>query len=237
MSDDLHHLAAAYALDALEPDERARFEAHLAACADCTADVAEFHHTAGELAGAEAVEPPAGLREQVLARAADAPQEPAVPAADSPPSLAGRAARRTFPVLVAAVALLAVLAMGVVTRTALVDRDRASDLLAVLAAPDVELVPLDGAGPPGDVRVAWSPSAGASVLIGSDLPAPGDDRTYELWVLADDGPRSAGVFEPDDDGRLERRLALPADPVGGWGITIEPAGGSPQPTGDILYLG
>lgn len=233
MSDDLHHLAAAYALDALEPDERARFEAHLASCTDCAQDVADFHATAGDLAASASTEPPPALRERVLAEVATTSQDPADGA---PPTLAGRTARRTVPVLVAAVALLAVLAMGVVTRNALVERDRASDLLAVLAAPDVELVPLDGTGA-GTVRVAWSPTLAASVVVGSDLPEPGDERTYELWVLAEDGPRSAGSFAPDPDGTLERRLDLPADPVDGWGITIEPAGGSPQPTGEILYLG
>ncbi|WP_195210303.1 anti-sigma factor [Actinomarinicola tropica] len=236
MSDDLHHLAAAYALDALEPDERARFEAHLAGCPDCAADIDELRGTAGELAGATAVEPPPELRSRVLAAAATTPQEPRELARAG----GGRAtsgSRPLVPLAAAAVLLLVALAAGLVARDAVVDRDRATDLLAVLAAPDVELVTLESAGPPGAVRVAWSASTDGAVVIGSDLPDPGDDRVYELWSLGRDGPTSAGLLEPDTEGRLERRVALPVEPVDGWGITIEPAGGSPQPTGDILYAG
>jgi anti-sigma-K factor RskA len=228
---DLHHLAAAYALDALEPDERERFEAHLASCTDCAADVREFRATTDQLGAAAAVAPPAHLRGQILGRVAATPQ---LPAADDR-SIARR--RRVLPVAAAAVMIVVALAMGVVARGALTERDRAEELLAVLAAVDATVVQLEPAEVPGTVRVVWSSSQGAAVVVGADLPHPGDDQTYELWALAADGPRSAGLFIPDDGGRVERRVSLPADPEAGWGITIEPDGGSPQPTGAILYLG
>jgi anti-sigma-K factor RskA len=232
MTDDLHRLAAPYALDALDGDERARFEAHLRTCEDCAADVRDFQQTAGGLAAGVSVTPPAHLRASVLAAAASTPQEPR---ASEPRS--GSWSRRLLPAIAAVLALVA-LGAGVVARGAIVERDRAEELLAVLAAPDARESVLDASGPlPGSVRVVWSAERGAAVLVGVGLEAPDDDQTYELWVLASDGPRSAGIFRPDPDGRIERRLVLPADPADGWGVTIEPAGGSPQPTGDILFLG
>ena len=60
MTDDLHHLAAAYALDALDESQRAEFEAHYPTCEICSAEVAEFRDVAATLAAAEAVEPPPG---------------------------------------------------------------------------------------------------------------------------------------------------------------------------------
>lgn len=230
MTEDLHHLAAAYALDAVEPDEARRFEAHLATCERCAAEVREFRTTAAELAAASAVAPPPGLREQVLREAAATRQRsPLVPTA------APR--RRLAPLLAAAAVLLVVLGgAGLLVRDLAAERDEARELAVVLAAPDARFVPLEGSEGVR-LRVVWSPSARGAVVVGSGLEDPGPGRVYELWAIGDDGPRSAGLFEPGPDGRVERRLALPDEPSGGWGVTIEPDGGSPRPTGEILFLG
>lgn len=79
---NLHALTGAYALDALEPAERADFEAHLARCAECAEEVAGLRETAARLAGAARLAPPAALRERVLAQVALTPQ--VAPAAGVP---------------------------------------------------------------------------------------------------------------------------------------------------------
>ena len=56
---EVHNLTGAYALDALDDIERARFEQHLATCEDCRAEVAELRETAALLAETTAVTPPA----------------------------------------------------------------------------------------------------------------------------------------------------------------------------------
>ena len=66
MSPDLHHLSGAYAVDALDADERASFEQHLAECADCRAEVAELSATAHALSSTTEATPPASLRDSVL---------------------------------------------------------------------------------------------------------------------------------------------------------------------------
>ena len=66
MSPDLHHLSGAYAVDALDAQERASFEQHLAGCPDCRAEVAELTAAAHSLATLAETAPPAGLRDAVL---------------------------------------------------------------------------------------------------------------------------------------------------------------------------
>lgn len=112
--------AASYVLDALDAKESAAFEAHLAGCEICQAEVAEYREVAGMLAhGAEPRTPPSSLRERILREArqvrpiASAPQtteRPPPGPATNAVALVARASR--VPWLAAAAAL--VLALGAV---------------------------------------------------------------------------------------------------------------------------
>lgn len=228
MTDDVHHLAAAYALDALDPDERAVFEIHLESCDACRADVRDFTDVAGDLAGATATTPPPAMRPAVLAEIAQTRQErPAVHRLDET-----RRRPRSGVLMAVAAAVIGLIA-GAAIVLSVIDRD--SDADVVLSAPDAITTPLDGAE--GSVRVVWSTELGQAVLLGDGLADPGDGREYELWAIVDDGPLPAGLFTPDD-GSVETVFEL--DPAAtspaAWGITNEPEGGSPAPTGEILYF-
>lgn len=230
MTDDVHHLAAAYALDAVDPLERRRFEAHYLDCGECRLEVVGFRAVAAELAAATDVPPPAALKGRVLAEAANTRQL-APPVAATPPLR-----RRAALLVAAAAALVTVVGSALLAGDAIEQRNRAEELASVVAAPDSRIVALEGE-PGATLRVVWSPSAGGAVVLGAGLRDPGDDLVYELWALTDDGPVSAGVFEPDEQGEVRGVLELPAQPEGGWGVTIEPDGGSPQPTSDVLFEG
>ena len=66
-ANDIHDLVAPYALDALDEEERAEFERHLAGCGRCTRELAELQDTAASLAWAvEGPEPPGHLRDRIL---------------------------------------------------------------------------------------------------------------------------------------------------------------------------
>jgi anti-sigma factor RsiW len=68
---DLHDLTAAYALDALDPDEAEAYERHLSQCEECREQLAELNGTAAALAfAAVAPAPPPQLRESILDAAA-----------------------------------------------------------------------------------------------------------------------------------------------------------------------
>jgi anti-sigma-K factor RskA len=68
---DLHDLTAAYALDALDPDEAHAYERHLGQCEECREQLAELNGAAANLAfGPVAPAPPARLRASILDAAA-----------------------------------------------------------------------------------------------------------------------------------------------------------------------
>src|SRR5262249_57622845 len=74
MEADLHDLTPAYALDALSPDEAREYEAHLARCERCRAELASFSEAAGALAYAtEGPTPPPELRARILQQAQPEP--------------------------------------------------------------------------------------------------------------------------------------------------------------------
>ncbi len=230
MTDDLHHLAGAYALDALEPAERRAFEQHLSSCAGCQTEVAEFRETAARLAEAEPVDPPAGLRARVLADTASNRQLPPEVA-----PVVEIATRRRPRILPAVAALLVAVAgtVGVVLATS--DDDDPVD--EVVAAADATTADLDGE--PGSVEVVWSQAQNQAAVIADGVVDPAEGETYALWFVTADGVQPAGLFT-SDDGRVATVIDLSEFDIGdgiGWGISIEPDGGSPQPTGDVLYLG
>lgn len=82
--------------------------------------------------------------------------------------------------------------------------------------------------------------AGRGVLLTYNLaPAP-EGKTYEFWTINKAGtPIPAGTFQVDEQGRAIHDVALtgPLTDFAAVGVTLEPEGGSPAPTGDILALG
>jgi anti-sigma-K factor RskA len=113
--------------------------------------------------------------------------------------------------------------------------------MAVLAAPDLLQIDLAGqpAAPRSAGRAFWSRSR-RLLFTASSLPALPSGRTYQLWILAaQPAPISAGLFKPDDGGRVTTIFETPVDlpqPVG-MAVTIEPDGGVPSPTGDKYLVG
>ncbi|MGH1505559.1 MAG: anti-sigma factor [Acidimicrobiales bacterium] len=244
MTNDLHHLSGAYALDALDDEERRAFEAHLAECERCADEVAGFQATVGELADAVAVGPPPSLKASLLAEVAQTRQVPPV-VPERVVDLAERRRRRApRPRLLAAVAAAVVVLVGIASAARLTASDPVE---AVLDADDAVTVSLDTvAADPADLgldaaalEVVWSPALGRAVIVGDGLVDPGQSMAYELWYLADDGSVApAGLFVPDG-GEIDEVLDLdPYDGVPvGWGVTIEPDTGSAQPTGEVLFAG
>jgi anti-sigma-K factor RskA len=238
---DVHHLAAAYALDAVDDHERAAFEAHYPTCAICRVDVVELRETLALLAAGDASTPPPSVKDRVMAEIARTRQLSPIAAERDvvrTDLLDARRRRRTTTMLLAAAAVVGVLAAGAVV----LDRDttpsHAAALAEVLEQPDgrvVDLTPADGGGDAADVRVAWSETAGRAVLLADGLREAPDGRAYELWLIDADGPAPMHVLDGADDGDIRDVMDLDADPVA-WGITIEPEAGSPTPTGEVLFV-
>ena len=224
---DVHKLTGAYALDAVDDIERARFEQHLATCEDCRAEVAEMRETAALLAESTAVEPPASLRASVLAGISQV--RPIPPEVGRPEG----ASRRRFPLLVAA-ALVIIAGFGaVVWQPWSADEAQLSATEQVLRADDAKEVTVD-LGEAGRATIGRSVSHNAAVIVAEDMaPAP-EGKVYELWLKSGDKFVPAGLMPngPDHTTLLEGDAAA----AGAAGITIEPAGGSEKPTTEPIAL-
>ncbi|MGW0546806.1 anti-sigma factor [Streptomyces altiplanensis] len=243
---ELHTLTGAYALHALTPEERAEFERHLKDCPSCAQEVRELTATAARLGLAMTVTPPAVLKEEVMRRITSERQDPPeVPLSTRVPSPGRRG--RALPRLVLAACLAAAAAFGGVAawqhqeaqdaqEQAQRAQQRSEALAAVLAAPDAKVTTGRIAdGVTGTVVV--SRERDKAVFLASGMPEPPRGKVYQLWF--DDGAmRSAGLM--DRSALSGSATAVLMDgPVGtarGMGITVEPAGGSAQPTTAPLAL-
>lgn len=243
MTADIHTLTGAYAADALDADERRLFERHLDACDACAREVAELQATTARLGAAVAQAPPPDLRARVMAEIDRTRQEaPRLPAGHARgPEPRSRWSRLAAPVA-AGFALLAVAAGAVVTyyhgeMTEL--EQHQARVNEVMAAPDMRMVETHG-DDGAMARAVVSPSMGEAVLVVDRMaPAP-REHTYELWVIDDEGATPAGMFDVDDRGRVTQLLAGDFADARAIGVTVEPMGGSPQPTSDpvmVLELG
>ncbi|MCB1000138.1 MAG: anti-sigma factor [Acidimicrobiales bacterium] len=237
---DIHHLGAAYTLDALDERERMAFEAHYPSCDVCRADVLAFRAALAQVASAQTTPPPRALKAAVMAEVARTRQlSPLLP--DRVSDLAERRRRRQRTIggfLAAAAAVVLVLGAAVVLGRG-GEPAYATALAQVLDAPDgtvLTLEPSDAMGAGASVKVAWSAQEGMAVVIADGLPATPTGMAYELWFIGSGDPEPMGMLERVDAGELHAVLDIDGDPTA-WGVTVEPDGGSPAPTGDILFLG
>ncbi|WP_232331391.1 anti-sigma factor [Agromyces laixinhei] len=249
---------AAYSLGALDADERAAVERALGADAELRDEADGFAETAAQLAGAAApVEPPPALRARLLAQLDELPQQlpqaqlpaPAPQAAQEqqpaqPPRKPGpteRTARRRWfqrpGAIIAAAAASVVLIAGAIIGVGWAGPNgwgAQREMTAIAEASDVqsETHEIEGGGA---VTLYWSAEQGRSGVVVEGLPDVGDESTYELWYIDDSGAQSAGTFDVQGeeswrvlDGEFAPGVAV--------GVTVEPAGGSPQPTTDPIVV-
>jgi anti-sigma-K factor RskA len=206
-------LLGEFVIGALSPEEQSAVEEHLADCRNHDAAVAEYRSVVAALAlTTEEIRPPRRLRGRLLTAFDN--EARAAPALGQPHRFGRRGAwwRPEYVYGIAAVLLVAVIGLlawnlslrgnsgGPVVKEAQAGTNR----LMVVYFPDKQLVVVD-----------------------FELPQPGPDRTYQAWrVPQGGGPISLGLLGPKGPVAFKTDLA-PADTVA---VSLEPAGGSPQPT-------
>ncbi|MET8039241.1 anti-sigma factor [Micromonospora sp. NPDC005215] len=233
MSADIHTLAGAYALNAVDELEGAAFERHLADCEPCRLEVAELRETAVRLADETVVEAtPPGLRERTLAQVARTPQLRSGAGGASARRQAGRWRRIT---VAAAAAILVAGGASAVTWTVSNDRisdeqassEQARQIAAVLDAPDARVFERS-LQPGGAATVVVSRDRDRGVVLLRDLPEAGPGRIYELWLIRGSQPRKVGRLA--EGARASTTIIGPVAEAGTFGVSNEPAGGSAAPT-------
>lgn len=254
--ESVHALTGAYVLDAVDDEEREAFERHLAVCPYCREEVRSLRSAVVRLPATSAVAPPAELRDSVLAAIASvrplpplAEQElPATPVEAPAPSradeLASRRANRRASRWRLAAAAAAVVALGGVSwgllqpddlggrETGTIQRPGDAQLAELMGAADLQVY-TSAAGDGVRGTVLRSESLGSAAMLLQDLPEAGEGQEFQAWNIVGESPASAGVFRAPDGSAT---VLLDGDVVDAevMAVTLEPEGGSDQPTGDIL---
>lgn len=209
---DEHEMTALYLVDALDDLERRRYEEHLDDCAGCQAELIELGHGIDVSVSNSIESVPEAVKGAGLAEIDDA-----LP-------VSRRFAGLAVGLTAAVAALSVVVAVAISGEPDLVEQIHGADDVVAL---EVEASPFT------NNRIVYSREVGRAIFVADDLPELGTDRTYQLWLIDDGKPRPAGVFLPED-GHATVVLDGTAETGAIVGLTVEPAGGSNQPTGEML---
>ena len=263
----LSELCSVYALGALDGEELREFEAHLkTGCPLCGQELQEYSEMVASIPEAlPNVRPSQDLKSRLMARLDQEASHRGVvdfkPAAKGLPAKPDRK-RGWLPWACAVAAGIAL--MVSLTRVSSLNRgiseqherlNQQLEQLKVLqkllsdekevtqfiAKPGVRITPLAGTdkSPQAAGKILWSAQEKKALFYASKLPAPPEGKTYQLWIIADNKPFDAGVFsvDPQGNGFLKVPSLSEADKAQMFAVTLEPAGGVPQPTGDMHLLG
>ena len=247
--DDVIELLPAYALGALDEDERRLVEEALASDPDVRALLAEYEAGAASLVAlAPLREAPEHLRADLQARLA------ARRAVTPPPTPLEQPRREPRWWLMAAAALAVILGAGIIAVLLLHEEDEPPPVTPGMgngASLYTELAEQDGAlwydvmptelDPDVSGALVVSPEGDRAVIRLEDLPPLSPDEVFQLWLVDADGQRiDGGLFRQSEDDAtyIEVPLAAPIDRYLRFGASLEPAGGSPfpdKPTGPGVF--
>jgi len=228
-------LLPSYALDCLDEDETILVSEHLAVCVDCRAELSACQFTVDQLALAQPeTVPPPELKTRLMERIQPAPSTDQA-------RLSWRDAfaiflRHTAPAWGAA-GLLLLLVLGVsniwLWQRVNQQEESQSDIMRTVALSGTEVIP-DASG-----LIVISLDGEHGTLVVDGLPPLDESHQYQLWLIDDGQRQSGGVFSVDQEGygALWVSSPKPLSDYSAVGITIEPAGGSPGPTGDRVLGG
>lgn len=228
--DELSHesvkeLIAPYILGAVSGTEERQIRAHILTCDECMSQAESFAFVSAALPfAADPVPLPPGFTDRVMARAREA--RPAV----APQAGPGRVAWYRRVGGFQAVALPALLVVALILGATLLNEHRSLDqrqkVLAALLHHDKDGMELQGSV--GAVAKVI-PTSNGSIFVAAGLRKAPDEHTYQLWLIKNGSPVSAGTFDIKDGiAVLESTRSL--DGFDKAAVTIEPAGGSEQPT-------
>lgn len=223
---DLIELATPYALHAVSEGERADIEQRLAAAppevaAQFTSEVRDVRETMARVSASTAVEPPAHLRDQVLA------------AVDSETVRELRPTSRWRTATLAAAAAVVIALAGVGIGIALRPSPQTTTAEQIFAAPDVRTVSGD-IPTGGTATVVFSRARNAGVLVMNGVTPPQTGTVYQMWLLREGGAKSAGTMDSAAVAPSTTAVLPDLGDASALAFTVEPGEGSTVPTTPIF---
>jgi len=209
--DQARELLPAYSIGATDDDETRLVDSQLKRCPDLVEELARLRDVGEAIAhDVPQTAPPPHMLNQLLSAAKQ--------------SRTQKRQRRGWIAAAAAVA-----ALFLINNLYWISRLESAAVRAIDLPPAVSGEASDAAG-----RVIWSGETGKAVLIAANFPTLTDDSTYQAWVRRGETVTSLGIFRVDDTGNglLVFDAARLREPFDILGVTTEPIGGSPAPTGD-----
>jgi hypothetical protein len=216
--DELRPDYASYALGVADEPERGEIIQHLGRkCPNCVPGVASALATVSAMSGAVKItDPPKRLRRRVMAAVEREPKR----------SRAGI----FIPWTVTAVLSIALVTIGISGRRRTGDTAKLQQALSILNDPSTKDVAFGESKKPSKGRIFVSAGKGV-VLIAADLPRLEAGKTFELWLIPVNGnPVPAGLFRSQPDLSAVFVRPGPVENAAAVAVTVEPEGGSPQPT-------
>jgi len=262
-------LCAGYVLNALEPEEREEFEVLLQNASEEEREIyQEMRSAANQIAfSVEGNQAPGVVRERILAQVQPEENELSEKAENEMSSSdedTNNFDRGTFAIAASFALLLVTLSLvfysfnlstEISNQEKVIEEQQAriselqnnvqqkEELLSILESREVDLVMMSGmeVNPNGYGKVIWDSESNRALLQVSNLPAVPSDKDYQLWIIKNNKPVSAGVFAVNDPGKDSffkiEEMAAGEQAADAFAITMEPKGGMPQPTGDMYLMG
>jgi anti-sigma-K factor RskA len=245
MTKDTHiiDLIPAYVLDCLEEHEESLVAEHLAACSHCRAELRVHQEVAAQLAySTPQMDPPATVKVRLLARVQA--RKPAQRKSERIANNWLEDLRQTFLPLFArhlspVWALISLLLILALTASNVLLWGRVNQLRS--ESRPMQVVALQGTDivPRASGLIVISRDADHGTLVVDELPVLDESQEYQLWLIRDGQRTSGALFSVSEDGYSNKWIDAP-EPLTNYtsfGVTIEPAGGSPGPTGDKVLGG
>ena len=231
-------LKDAYALGALPDNERASVEAYLALHPERQAEIDDMVGVAGLLALAPPEqEPPADLRRRLMQVVESEAVQPR--AAESPSSswFGWLRGLRNVALGAAAVLVVGLLSWNVLLQEDVQDlREQVEQARSANEAQQTREIALDGTWAEQGARAEVTAlKDDRAILVVEDMPSMPDDRTGQVWVIRDEKPEPSGLLEPSGN-MAATAITTNLRGADAIAVTIEPAGGSEEPTSDPVLV-
>lgn len=269
-NEKFEELCAGYVLNALEPEERKEFEEMLQDASDEEHELLyKMQSAANQIAfSVQENQAPEAVRARILEQVKSGSDEDEKTSRETDLSSGSEESnnfnRATFAIAASFALLLVTLSLvfysfnlsaEISNKEEIIIEQRAQiselknevqqkeELLSILESREVDLVMMSGmeVNPNGYGKIIWDSEKNRALLQVSNLPAVPSDKDYQLWIIKNNKPVSAGVFavnDPKKDSFFKiEEMDASEQAADAFAVTMEPKGGMPQPTGDMYLMG